>query len=169
MTIDILPTIAHRIGARLPDRKIDGQNIWPLIVGEPNAKSPHEALFFYWGSELQAVRMGCWKLHFPHAYQTLGGRPGGRDGNPVPYEKAEIGLSLFDLETDPGETTNVIDQHPDVVARIEKLADAMRQELGDSAKGLKPTAARPAGKLEEGDLRFHWEPGKPIDTVPSYP
>ncbi|HQF14027.1 MAG TPA: sulfatase-like hydrolase/transferase [Thermogutta sp.] len=169
MTIDILPTIAYRIGARLPDRKIDGQNIWALIVGEPNAKSPHEALFFYWGSELQAVRMGCWKLHFPHAYQTLGGRPGGRDGNPVPYEKAEIGLSLFDLETDPGETTNVIDQHPDVVARIEKLADAMRQELGDSAKGLKPTAARPAGKLEEGDLRFHWEPGKPIDTVPSYP
>ena len=169
MTIDILPTIAHRTGARLPDHKIDGQNIWPLIVGEPGAKSPHEALFFYWGADLHAVRMGRWKLHFPHKYQTLGGRPGGTGGMPVPYETAEIGLSLFDLENDPGETKNVIDQHPDVVARIEKLADAMRQELGDAAKGLKPVAARPVGRLEEGDPRFHWEPGKEIDTVATFP
>jgi len=169
MTIDILPTIAHRIGAQLPDHKIDGCNIWSLIVGEPGAKSPHEALFFYWGSDLHAVRMGRWKLHYPHKYQTLGGRPGGTGGKPVPYETAEIGLSLFDLENDPGETTNVIDQHPEVVARIDKLAEAMRQELGDEARGMKPTAARPVGKLEEGDRRFHWEPGKPLDTEASYP
>ncbi|MGQ9504689.1 MAG: sulfatase family protein [Thermogutta sp.] len=169
MTIDILPTLAYRIGANLPDHKIDGRNIWPLIVGEPGAKSPHEALFFYWGSELHAVRMGRWKLHYPHEYQTLAGRPGGTGGMPAPYETAKIELSLFDLENDPGETKNVIDQHPDVVAQIEKLAEAMRQELGDAARGMKPTAARPVGRLEEGDRRFHWEPGKPLDTEASYP
>ncbi len=164
MTIDILPTIAHLVGAKLPDHKIDGKNIWPLIAGEPGAKSPHEALFFYWGRELQAVRMGKWKLHFPHKYRTLGGRPGGTGGKPVPYEQAKIGLSLFDLENDIGETTNVADQHPDIVARIEKLADQMRAALGDSRTKQKGSETREPGRLEPGDPRFDWRPGKPIQV-----
>ena len=169
MTIDILPTIAYRINAQLPPHKIDGKNIWPLIVGEPGAKSPHEALYFYWGDALHAVRMGKWKLHFPHDYRTLGGRPGGKGGMPVPYETAHIGLALFDMEKDPGETQDVAAEHPDIVAQIEKLADAMREELGDSAKKMKPREARPVGRLEEGDPRFHWKPGKPLDVEASYP
>ena len=42
MTIDILPTIAHLIGAKLPKHIVDGKNIWPLFV-QDEAKSPHEA------------------------------------------------------------------------------------------------------------------------------
>ncbi len=164
MTIDILPTIAHLIGAKLPDHPIDGKNIWPLIAGEPGARSPHNAYYFYWGAELQAVRMGRWKLHFPHDYRTLGGRPGGTGGKPAPYEDAQIGLSLFDLEKDPGETTNVAEKHPDVVGKIEKLADRMRAELGDSATNRKGAGVRPPGRLEKGDPRFHWTPGQPIET-----
>lgn len=164
MTIDLLPTIAHLIGAELPDHKIDGKNIWPLIAGQPGAKSPHEALFFYWGRELHAVRMGKWKLHFPHQYRTLAGRPGGTGGQPAPYQEAEIGLSLFDLESDVGETTNVADQHPDVVAQIEKLADQMRADLGDARTKQQGSGAREPGQLEPGDPRFDWQPGKPIQT-----
>ncbi|MFH1265513.1 MAG: sulfatase, partial [Planctomycetota bacterium] len=133
MTIDLLPTIAHLVGAKLPDHAIDGKNVWPLIAGEPGAKSPHEAYFFYYGRQLQAVRMGGWKLHFPHKYRTLAGRAGGTGGTPVPYEQAEVGLSLFDLENDVGETTDVAGEHPDVVARIQALADRMRAELGDAS------------------------------------
>ncbi len=166
MTIDLLPTIAHLVGAELPKHAIDGKNIWPLIHGEPDAKSPHEAYFFYYGRQLQAVRMGRWKLHFPHRYRTLSGRPGGKDGLPVPYDQAKIGLSLFDLESDVGETTDVADQHPEVVAQMKKLADRMRVELGDSATGQKGAGIRPAGRLEEGDLRFHWTADKPLDIVP---
>jgi arylsulfatase A-like enzyme len=160
MTIDILPTIAHLSGAKLPDHPIDGKNIWPLVAGEPGAKSPHEAYYFYWGQHLQAVRMGPWKLHFPHAYQTLGGRPGGQDGTPVPYQQARIELSLFDLERDPGETVNVADQHPDVVARIKELAAGMRAELGDSATKQQGAGVREPDRLAPGDLRFDWQPGR---------
>jgi arylsulfatase A-like enzyme len=166
MTIDVLPTIAHLVGAELPDHTIDGKNIWPLIAGEPGAQSPHEAYFFYYGRQLQAVRMGKWKLHFPHKYRTLAGRPGGTGGTPVPYEQAEIGLALFDLENDVGETTDVKDRHPDVVARIEKLADRMRAELGDSATKQPGSGRREPGRLEQGDLHFDWEPGKPLDVEP---
>jgi arylsulfatase A-like enzyme len=165
MTIDILPTIAHLVGAQLPDHPIDGKNIWPLIAGEAGATSPQEAYYFYYGSQLQAVRMGKWKLHFPHDYRTLSGRQGGTGGIPVPYDQAKIGLSLFDLEADIGETTNVADQHPDIVARMKEMGDRMRADLGDAGK--KGSGMRPPGQLEEGDKRFHWVPGQPLDTEAS--
>ncbi|MDH3585254.1 MAG: sulfatase-like hydrolase/transferase, partial [Phycisphaerae bacterium] len=151
MTIDILPTIAHLIGARLPKHKIDGKNIWPLIEGKPGATSPHEAYFMYYGSQLQAARMGKWKLHFPHGYRTMAGKPGGTGGTPTRYSQAKIGLSLFDLEADIGETTDVKDKHPDVVARIKKLADQMRQDLGDSARKIKGSGRREAGRMGPDD------------------
>jgi arylsulfatase A-like enzyme len=164
MTIDILPTLAHLVGASLPDHKIDGQNIWPLMAGEPDAKSPQEAYYFYWGQQLQAVRMGRWKLHFPHTYRTLGGKPGGTGGRPVAYEEGTIELALFDLEVDSGETTNVVEQHPDVVAKMQALAERMRADLGDSATKSKGTGVREPGRLQAGDLRFNWVPGRPLDT-----
>ena len=164
MTIDILPTIAHLTGAKLPEHTIDGKNIWPLIAGEAGAKSPHEAYYFYYGRELQAIRMGKWKLHFPHEYRTLAGRPGGTGGTPVPYEQARIGLSLFDLENDIAEATDVSAEHPEVVAKLKMLGDQMRAELGDSATGQDGSGVRPAGQLEDGDPRFHWEPGKPNEV-----
>ncbi len=147
MTIDILPTVAKLIGAKLPDHKIDGKDIWPLVIGEPGAKSPQEAYYFYRGRALEAVRMGRWKLHFPHKYRTLGGRPGGKGGIPAKYETAEIGLALFDLENDPGETKDVKDEHPEIVAKIKMLADKMRQDLGDSRLGIEGKGVRQPGRL----------------------
>ena len=135
------------------------------MADEPGAKSPHEAYFFYYGTQLQAVRMGKWKLHFPHGYRTLGGRPGGTGGIPVAYKQAQIGLALFDLESDVGETENVAGQHPEVVARLEELADQMRAELGDSAKKQKGSGVRQVGRLEEGDLRFQLENGAFLPTA----
>ena len=164
MTIDLLPTIAHLADAKLPSHTIDGKNIWPLMSAQPGAKSPHEAYYFYWGNHLQAVRMSRWKLHFPHGYRTLAGRPGGKGGTPVPYQQEKIDLALFDLDKDPGETTNVIAQHPDVVAQIKKLADRMRAELGDSAAKQKGRGVREPGRLQPGDSRFHWTPGQPLDV-----
>lgn len=145
MTIDILPTVAHLIGAELPKHKIDGKNIWPLMAGHTAATSPHEAYFFYWANELQAVRSGKWKLHFPHTYRTMAGKPGGTDGIPGKYSQGHIGLKLFDLESDIGETTDVATQHPDIVHRLSALAEKMREDLGD--KNRKGAGRRPIGKL----------------------
>lgn len=164
MTIDLLPTVARLVGARLPAHPIDGKDIWPLMGGEPGARSPQEAYYFYWGNELQAVRMGNWKLHFPHTYRTLAGRPGGTGGTPAPYEDARIDLALYDLAADVGESRNVAAQHPEVVKRIEELAEKMRAELGDSATGRKGSGVREPGRLEPGDRRFHWVPGKPLEV-----
>jgi arylsulfatase A len=145
MTIDLLPTIARLADAAAPPLPIDGKDIWPLIAGEPGAKSPHEGYAFYWGKHLEAVRAGRWKLHFPHDYRTLAGKPGGKDGKPVAYATGRIGLSLFDLETDAAETTDVKDRHPDVVARLQGLAERFREDLGDAQRPGK--GVRPPGRL----------------------
>ena len=133
-TIDLLPTIAKLAGTKPPtDRVIDGKDIWPLMSGQPNAKSPHEAYCFYGARDLQAIRSGRWKLHFPHRYRSYDRSRIPTDGHPVEYVFPEIGLSLFDLENDIGETTNVADEHPEVVRRLTALADRFREDLGDAA------------------------------------
>ncbi|HYT61514.1 MAG TPA: sulfatase, partial [Haliangiales bacterium] len=133
-TMDLLPTFARLAGAEVPrDRIIDGKDIWPLMSGQPGAKTPHDAYLYYWGKHLQAVRSGKWKLHLPHNYDHPD--PPGHDGKPGKYAKREISVALFDLETDIGETNNVADQHPEIVARLQGLAGKCRDDLGDSATG----------------------------------
>ena len=149
MTIDILPTLAHLTGAELPDHPIDGKNIWPLMVGEDDATSPHEAYFFYYGKELQAMRMGKWKLHFPHRYRTMDGRPGGTEGIPTAYSQGAIALALFDLEADIGETTDVKANHPEIVEKMLALAANTRKELGDSRLKINGSGVRAAGRLQQ--------------------
>jgi len=143
MTIDLLPTLARLAGAPLPDRAIDGRDIWPLLVNEPNAGEPHDALYFYWGSELHAVRSGRWKLHLPHPYQALD--EAGRDGMPGQYVRRTIELSLFDLDSDPGETRNVAADHPGEVERLLDHAERAREALGDSLTNRKGREVRPPG------------------------
>lgn len=147
MTIDILPTIARSIGAKLPEHKIDGKDIWPLIKGAPNAKSPHEAYYLYYGRQLHAIRMGRWKMHFPHGYRTLNGRRGGTGGTPVRYDSAKIGEALYDLRNDIGETTDVSAEHPEVVAKIRSLAEQARRDLGDAKR--KGSGVRAPGRLDD--------------------
>jgi arylsulfatase len=132
MTIDVFPTVARLIEAPLPDHRIDGKNIWALMTGQPGARTPHDVLYFYYHkNDLEALRAGRWKLVFPHTYSSLTGEPG-RDGVPGGYTPATSGLELYDLEADIGERHNVIDQHPDVVKRLQALAEQARADLGDT-------------------------------------
>ncbi len=148
MTIDVLPTVAKLLGVPLkPGVLIDGRDIGPLLRGEAAARSPHEALFFYWDRELQAVRSGRWKLHLPHAYRTLVGSVAGADGKPGPYKQGKIELSLYDLEADIGEEQNVADKHPEVVERLLKLVEQARDDLGDSLTNREGKNRREPGKL----------------------
>ena len=156
-TIDILPTFAKLIGGELPAHKIDGEDISELMFAVDGARSPHEYfLCYYAGGQLQAIRDRRWKLHFPHGYRTMAGRPGGTGGSPKPYSQAKTGLELYDLHNDPGETTDVREQHADIVARLQKLADAAREDLGDRLRKMPGSGVRPVGKLQPGDERLTW-------------
>ncbi|MFO0936014.1 MAG: sulfatase [Gemmataceae bacterium] len=151
MTIDILPTVAKLIGAELPKHKIDGLDIWPLLKGEAGAKSPHEAFYFYYqDNQLQAVRSGKWKLMLPHTYRSMDGQAMGKDGIPGKYKQIKLSnAELYDLESDVGETTNLAAKFPAEVERIQKLAEAARDDLGDALLKRPGKNRRPAGKAKE--------------------
>jgi len=153
MTIDLLPTFARLIGAELPKHKIDGLDIWPLLSGDPKAKNPHEAYWFWFGNnQLEAVMSGKWKLQLPHTYRTLGGRPGGRDGVPAPYQTRKIERAeLYDLDNDISETMDLALKYPDVVKRLEAFAEQAREELGDTLTQRTGKAAREPGRVADAN------------------
>ncbi len=149
MTIDLFPTLAGLIGAELPPHPIDGKDIWPLLTGS-STTSPQEAYFFWYRTnELHAVRSGKWKLQFPHTYRTMVEQTPGKDGFPGKYNyDAAIGLELFDLESNIGESRNVAAEHPDVVARLTALADKQRARLGDRLTGVQGSETREPGRVD---------------------
>jgi len=149
MTIDILPTVAAATGAPLPAHGIDGKDIGPLMFGEPGAKCPHEAYYFYYRkNDLEALRAGKWKLVFPHEYRSLTGEPG-MDGQPNGYSRLKCGLELYDLENDLGEEHDVAAANPAVVERLQALAEKARDDLGDAITGREGKNTRPADVVED--------------------
>jgi arylsulfatase len=149
MTIDLLPTLAGLIGAPLPTLKIDGLDIWPLFTGDPEAKNPHDCYRFYYAdNELQAIISGAWKLYFPHTYRTLGGRPGGKEGRPVPYEQRQVSApELYNHGLDISETHDLAADYPEVVARLTAMAEEARSDLGDSLTGRTGAGVREPGRV----------------------
>jgi arylsulfatase A-like enzyme len=123
-TIDLLPTLACLAGGAVPpDRAIDGKDITDLLLAKPGAKSPHtEGFYYYFMSQLQAIRLGKWKLRLP-----LNPEIGGWTGQPKGTSEAR----LYDLDADIGEKQNVAAGHPDVVAKLTAFADRARKEIGD--------------------------------------
>jgi arylsulfatase A-like enzyme len=135
--MDLLPTFARLAGTEPPtDRIIDGRDIWPLMAGKPNAKSPRQAFYYYQIDQLQAVRSGKWKLHLPLKTKK---QNWGKSISDSP-------LQLYNLESDVGEQNNVADKNPDTVKRLLELAEEARDDLGDLNRNGKNQ--RPAGWIE---------------------
>jgi arylsulfatase A-like enzyme len=130
-TIDIFPTLAAITGAALPAKQIDGVDISALWNGNFKAE-PRNVFYYYYGrNNLEAIRMGKWKMVFPHILESYEGTPPGKDGFPGKKIMRTAELALYDLDRDPGERYNVIDLYPEVVDSIQKIADKARQDLGD--------------------------------------
>lgn len=146
--IDLFPTVAEISGAQLPARKIDGVSILSLMEDKKGA-NPRESFVYYFNkNDLEAITDGMFKLVFPHKYVTYGAYVPGNDGQPgkltnVELQKAE----MYDLRRDPGERYDVISQYPEEAARLMKMADQKRAELGDNLTRMKGTERREPGYL----------------------
>lgn len=122
-SMDFMPTFTRLAGADLPeDRVIDGKDIWPLMKGGPDIVSPHKAVYYYNGTNLQAVREGKWKLHLP---RPMRGKPFWDNNTEI------VQLELFDMHNDVGEQLNQVANHPEIVDRLLTSAGRIRAELGD--------------------------------------
>ena len=128
-SMDLLPLFCELAGVEQPsDRTIDGKPILPVLQGK-TVESPHEFLYYYNGTNLQAVRGGDWKLHLPRTAkdQPFWSKKPDKTKGFVTLDE----VRLFNLKSDVGEKRNVAGRHPDVVARLQEQAEAIRVELGD--------------------------------------
>jgi arylsulfatase len=149
MSIDILPTIAKLTGASLPSLPIDGKNIFPMLT-DANATSQQEAYFIYYNrNELQAVVMGDWKLYFPHKYRSIApGQAFRNDGIPIDYFMIEMkAMELYHIPTDPSESKNVFDQNPEIVLKMNALAEKARADMGDALQNRQGKNTREPGNV----------------------
>ena len=114
--MDMLPTFAKLGGAALPvDRKLDGVDIWPVLAGDSTVQ-PRDTFYYFRGLNLEAVRSGPWKLHL-----ALADNAGAQKGTPRPQ--------LFHLGDDIGEKKDLSEDQPEVVARLQALAQSMKGDL----------------------------------------
>lgn len=152
MTIDLLPTIAGLAGGTLPEHKIDGADMWPLLAGDTATQPHHEAYYLYYKqNELHGILSGDgrWKLYLPHEYRSLNGRVGTDDGLPIEYEQNQMGSELYDLQNDISETNDVAVNHPEIVSALMEHAEKARAELGDKLTDRVGTGVRPLGLVDK--------------------
>jgi hypothetical protein len=112
---DILPTILDILGAQKdgPGR-LDGRSFKPLLDGRPWEPWP---AFLSTGSylpqlEIEGVRTEAWKYSF------------GPDNEDLPEE-------LYDLRRDPGETTNLASDRPELCGRLRGLTEILSRPEGE--------------------------------------
>ena len=139
-TMDLLPTFAKLAGGSAPqDRKIDGRDISSLLSGKPDAKSPYDVFYYYHQEQLQAIRSGPWKMFLP---VTTG------QAHPHFKRNEKPATLLFHLVDDIACQHDVAAKNPTVIAKLTRLAQAARDDLGDKGRvgrgqravGLAPNA-----------------------------
>ncbi len=133
--LDLLATAASLAGVRVPaDRPIDSIDLTAALKG--TGPSPRNELFYYWDSELRAVRKGKYKVHFITS---------GAYDDPEPRTVHDPPL-LFDLSADPAERFNIAAQHPDVVADLAKTTSAHRNTVTIAAPLFDVLLPKPPGQ-----------------------
>ena len=136
-TLDILPTLAALAGTEPPtDRVIDGHDISPILLQKRRATSPHEAFYYYFRDQLQAVRHGPWKLHLARMVPKRGNTPA-----------RQVPARLYNLDEDIAESTNIAGDHAAVVEKLQELAERARSDLGD--RNQPGARQRPAGRVTD--------------------
>ena len=107
--IDLLPTLAALAGAKLPGKQVEGRSLLPLIEN-PAAE---------WSDRTLVTHTGRWpQFADPADYQWKSASLRTQRFRLVNNE------ALYDLQADPSQQTNVIDRHPELVARLRSEYDA---------------------------------------------
>jgi arylsulfatase len=117
--MDVLPTIAAFTGASLPLNPSDGVDISPLLRGWQTT-IPRPALMYFNDVELQAARLGDWKLHVTR-FNSWAFSPFPADGRinlPLPHSE------LYNLAIDKDESHDRSAANQDMVKNIRAMMDA---------------------------------------------
>ena len=119
-TMDIFPTLADMAGQENPGN-LDGLSLLPLIKGERDTQ--HDWLAWAQNRETWVIRKGKWKLtnNAGWRHKDFEILPNGDVVEATEQYIFPNDTQLFNLEEDVGETTNLIDQYPEVAGQLRAL------------------------------------------------
>lgn len=115
-TMDLFPTVCALTGASTPEN-LDGKDLSSLLSGTSSSLNRN---YLFWDTKAErAVRKGKWKLLIT---------------NNAPNSNLQItptpeGEFLFNLEADPGETQNRLQQYPEIANELKKAYQEWAQNL----------------------------------------
>jgi len=139
--MDLLPTLTKLAGGDVPDdRVIDGKDIWPLLAGKPDARSPHKAIYYLRGRGVDGIRVGDWKYRIATDKPPKEKRSKRQPADDSRSKKVDV-ETLYNLSDDVGEQTNLIDQHPEIAQRLKRQLATFEADLRANL--------RPAGVASE--------------------
>ncbi|MDP4223077.1 MAG: sulfatase [Bacteroidota bacterium] len=148
-SIDILPTLAQITGAKLPDKKIDGVSILPLLLGDKDAFPRHTIYYYYRQNSLEGVQKDYWKMVLPHPCISYEGVEPGKDGWPGKTINTKVDRTeLYDLRRDPGERYDVAAMYPEIVTELQSIAAEARLDLGDEITNAPGSNRREPGRIK---------------------
>jgi len=139
-SLDFYKTFAHLANAKVPDdRVIDGLDLTDMVFsGEP---SPRDTFYYYFMNNLEAVRVGDWKLH-------------------LRKENSEV-QELYNLAKDNAENINLYVHYPEIVEELAKKAVRCRDDIGDEVLGIVGKNIRPKAVVENPSPLTHFSPDHP--------
>ena len=119
---DVMATCAALTGATIPPNAAeDSYNILPVLLGQAGDKPVREYTLHQTISLALAIRHGNWK-YLDH--KGSGGNNYGREGEwgmkqfALPERAPDAPGQLYDLSKDPGETTNLYNEYPEIVKAL---------------------------------------------------
>ena len=127
--MDFYPTFASILEQPLANDPVrDGHDVSAIWKGKAGARSPYDVFFYYLVDQLQAVRVGNWKLRY--------NIPDRRNADRSTPE-------LYNLAEDLSERTNVAAQHPKIVQDLIQRMEAMGDRIGDGLRDTLGDERRP--------------------------
>jgi arylsulfatase A-like enzyme len=119
---DVLATTAAIVGEKLPapaSGAEDSHNFLPALLGEKDAPAPRRDMIVHSNDGVYAIRKGPWKWIEGVPVKEINAQVRKAHAN-------EFQRQLYNLKDDPKETTDVSEQHPEVVKELEALLNRYR-------------------------------------------
>lgn len=151
--MDFYPTFASILGQPLGKEPIrDGHDVSPIWRGEPGARSPYNAFYYYLADQLQAIRVGKWKLRY-----SIENRRNADRSQP----------ELYNLAEDISEQKNVASQHRGKVQDLIQKMNEMGDRIGDGLRNTLGNERRPHSVSEDPKPLTEFDENYPY-MEPSY-
>ncbi|WP_406683254.1 arylsulfatase [Seonamhaeicola sp. MEBiC1930] len=141
---DYMATIADILEIEIPDNAgEDSFSLWPLLSEDVQEYNYDRSVIHHSASGHFAIRKGDWKLNM------LRGSGGSFKPQFIDVKEGDAPYELYNLKNDPGETTNLYFEKPEIV-------ETLKNEITQIIKTGRSTIGEPQDYIKENWPQVDW-------------